>query len=163
MSLTYSLYVQMTVNSHLAHVVWNNVKPKLLEILRTERAHRDEKAFVAKWYVRREALRGPYNAFVHARRDEELWARTMPGFEEMIRKPAMAGLLTSARPSEPITEEQFATIQPDIAREAREALQTAIAVLAQVVRDAEAQEGADCPACTADAAIQEQEEQEERE
>ncbi|KAI0713461.1 hypothetical protein C8Q76DRAFT_857300 [Earliella scabrosa] len=122
--------------------IWNNVKPKLLEILRTERAHRDEKAFVAKWYMRREALRGLYNVFVHARRDEELWARTMPGFEEMIRKPAMAGLLTSARPSEPITEEQFATIQPDIAREAREALQTAIAVLAQVVRDAEAQEGA---------------------
>lgn len=104
--------------------VWRDIKPKILEILETERTRRADDAFRIKWFMRLQDLRPLYEAFVQATKEryrEDVWARTMPTFGAAITLPSMRTLLTSADPTSHASPNDFAAIRSGLMRDVREA------------------------------------------
>ncbi|KAI1783155.1 hypothetical protein LXA43DRAFT_1047721 [Ganoderma leucocontextum] len=95
--------------------IWNNIRPKLLELLRDEQERRETAAFNRTWSFRRAVLSQHYQRFLDNRRDLDVWERMIfPRFEEAVKTPVMTNLLISARPNEHVSQEQFGAVEPEI-------------------------------------------------
>ena len=121
--------------------VWNNIRPKLLELLQAEQRRRETVAFKNAWSVRRSGISQCYQRFLESRRDLDVWERMIfPGFEEAMKIPAMEGLLFSGQPDQPVSREQFAAIEPELIVDVADAMAKVRRKLAALLKG-EAAEG----------------------
>ncbi|PIL30566.1 hypothetical protein GSI_07266 [Ganoderma sinense ZZ0214-1] len=115
--------------------IWNNIRPKLLELLRAERERRETAAFNQAWGLRLFGVREHYRRFLDSRRDLDVWERMVfPSFDEMKNTPAMANLLFSGQATEQVSREQFASIEPEIMVDVADAIARVRSKLVKLLR-----------------------------
>ena len=90
--------------------------------------------------MRATELQPPYERFVQNQAIEEsrfqdVWARTMPPVSTALGLPSMRALLTSAMPSEHVSEEDFAAITPALLQDVQEAMIQARRYCANMLRE----------------------------
>lgn len=98
--------------------VWEDIRPKMIEILENECTARANCAITSKWQGRRTQLRSHYDKFLEQGRDDDPDKRTLPNFAGAIDLPCMKRLLTSEEPDADITLAQFAAIEGALREEA---------------------------------------------
>ncbi|RPD59163.1 hypothetical protein L226DRAFT_572164 [Lentinus tigrinus ALCF2SS1-7] len=119
--------------------IWNNIKPQLLDMLQAERARRVDEAFHIKWFMRMQDLRPLYENFVQTIKERyfaDVWMRTMPAFEAAAELPSLRALLTSASPSEHVSQSDFAGIRSALLKDVRDAMTKIQRHCANVLREA---------------------------
>ncbi|KAI0806957.1 hypothetical protein C8Q74DRAFT_1225208 [Fomes fomentarius] len=108
--------LDLKVVSHMA--VWEDIRPKMIEILENECTARANCAIATKWQGRRTQLRFHYDKFLMQGRDDDPDKRTLPNFAGAIDLPCMKRLLMSEEPDADITRAQFAAIESVLREEA---------------------------------------------
>ncbi|KAI0373295.1 hypothetical protein BV20DRAFT_803069 [Pilatotrama ljubarskyi] len=116
--------------------IWNMIRPKLVEILETQRKDRAEREFKQKWQRRRLQLQQHYAEFLKKDHEQDPQKRTLPGFEDALL--FFRDVLTGAEPDVDLTEEEFAAAEAAVLAHADEYHAKVRHTLANVVRKARA-------------------------